>query len=266
MNKKNILFGLLITILIVIITLLSILKLTIFNKKFIINKLENNNYYDLVYKDTKNTINLYIISSGLPNNVIENIFSFNDIKTNINNYIDYIYDNKEYENNKLLVKERLNECINKYLKDHNLMIENENDINNLINEIINIYDNETSFYKKFNNYIYLLKKINIIITISLIVSIIILTTLFIVIKSNISYILSSCFMSSGLVLLFIKFVIYDKIKYESILIITETFSTIINKVLIDISNYLIRFGIIYIILSIIMMYIEVKRSKKNGRD
>ena len=264
MNNKNIISGLLITILIVIITLLLILKLTIFNKKYIVNTLEKNNYYELVYKDTISTINSYIISTGLPNNIIDNTITYNDIKNNINNYIDKIYDNKKYNN--IIIKNKLINNINKYLKEHNLKIDNNSELNDLINEIDNIYNNETTFYKIFDNYINTFIKAKKIVKLSLIILILILIIILFMLKSIIGDIISSCLMSSGLILLFIKYIIYDKIKYGSILIITEMFSNILHRVFINISNSIIIIGIIFILLSTIMMCIEIKRSKKNGRN
>lgn len=264
MNKKNIISGLLITILIVIIILLLILKLTIFNKKYVINMMEKNNYYKLVYKDTISTINSYIISTGLPSNIIDKTITYNDIKNNINNYIDKIYENKKYDNT--LIKSKLTNNINSYLIEHNLKIDNTSELNELINEIDNLYNNETTFYKKFDNYINIFIRLKKIVELLLIILILILTIVLLMLKSIIGDILSSALMSSGLILLFIKFIIYDKIKYSSVLMITESFSNIIHQVFINISNDIVIIGILFIILSIIMMYIEIKRSKKNGRN
>ena len=266
MNKKNIIFELLLTILIVFITLVSIIKFTIFNKNYIINLLDKNNYYDLLYNDTKNTIKSYIMSSGLSVSVVEDIFSKYNIKTDVNNYINYLYCNKKFVSSANNVKVLLNKNITNYLIEHNLSIENKNELEDLINNIIDIYDNEVSFYKKINNYVNLFKKINRIINVILYVLFIIIIVLFIINKSIIINEFSSILMSSSIILFFIKFILYDKISYGNILIITDGFSNILNSCLINISELMLYIGCIYVIIGVISIFIEIKRSKKNGRN
>ena len=266
MNRKKIIFGLLTTLLIIIFSLLFVLKITVFNRKYIISVLEKNNYYELVYKETKKTISSYIISSGLSNSVVENIFTKKDIKDNVNNYIDYLYFNNNYKSNSENVKTRLVDNINIYLIEHNLTIENKKQLDDLIDKIINIYDNESIFYNKFNNYVSLFKKLNKIVLLLIIISLLLLVIIIIISKTIISDFFSSSLLSSGLILFFIKFILYDRINYRNILIITEYFSKIITSIFINISRLIIYISFVYILLSVFIMCKEVKRSRKNGRN
>ena len=266
MNKKNILFGLLTTILIICISLLLILEFTVFNRKYIINILEKNNYYNEVYKETQNTINSYIISSGIDKSTFNDIFTIDDIKYNVNNYIDYLYVNKELKLNNDTIKSNINNNINTYLDKYNIKLDSTKEVDDLVNEIVKIYENETIFYKKMDNFTKILKKVKKIVEITLIILVLTLTLLLIVLKSNIVNFFSSSLMSSGILVLFIKYILYDKIKYSNILIISESFSNILNIYLRKLGNIIIISGVLLIIISIIVMFKEIKRSKVYGRD
>ena len=115
-------------------------------------------------------------------------------------------------------------------------------------------------FKNTFNYI---RKITIIV---LSISILLLIICLVLTKPIKNNLLSSIIMSSGLILLFIKYNIYDKINYKDIKIISESFSRVVNNMLVSISNLFIIAAITLVISSIIILFIEIKRSSRNGRN
>ena len=266
MNKKVLMLCILDTILIVLITLLIILNNTILNKKYVISVMNKSECYVTVYNDIKKDINSYIMSSGLTSNVIDNMFTVKDIENNINNYINSIYNNTFFTTNSDEVKNKLILSIENYLKNNSLKIDNTVEKEELIRGILNIYDNETQFYMLLNNFKNTFNYIRKITIIVLSISILLLIICLVLTKPIKNNLLSSIIMSSGLILLFIKCNIYDKINYKDIKIISESFSRVVNNMLVSISNLFIIAAITLVISSIIILFIEIKRSSRNGRN
>ena len=267
MNKKriilNYIYSFMAVVLLVSIILSLIVKITIFSKNNILRTMEASNYYSLVYDEINEREESYLISSGFSNDILDGVYSKDVVKSDINNYIDSVYNNKLVEFNDKYIRGKLTENINNFLKSNNYSNVDKKSINELIDDVCDIYINEIELYKTFNNYINIFNKLKTIIDIFLIFSTIFLTFLIFVLKlKNCNY-LSSIFMACGIVLLFIKCVIYNKIEFKNIVIITDNFSIILQRLLSKIDILILCSAIALFVIFIINLIIEIiKRNKR----
>lgn len=256
------LFGFITSVLLSIIVILIILKFVVLDKENIKNVLVKNNYYNEVYKGTLEEMQNYMVSSGLEENILDDIFSENDIKTEINNYIDSIYSQTKYSVNSDKVKERLTNNINNYLSSNNLDVTNRNELDLFIKDMINIYENQITFYKAFNYVTGIINKVlnnfDRLIDLTYILTVIVIIIMYLVRNMFIS----SSILSGGFILLFTRFMIYEKIDIDNIMIISEYFSESFKYILYRIGHYLLLGSVLLIALGLIILIIESLGKKK----
>ena len=256
-------------VIIVSITILNILSKTVFNKKYIISKIEENSYYEKLNKNIKLGFEEYIQQSGLDEEVLENIYSKEDVKKDLNKVIDNIYENKKEKISTDKVKEKLKNNINIYLKGTKLNKSQKEAINEFIEKISKRYENEINHISKINEISNAIANINkytektnqiLIISIIAIITIIILINI-----KNISEIIKNIFIAllgAGLILITIYMYITMSIKIKDLLIIDKAFSELIKDILTNIINQIRNYGIIYTITSIILIFFKNFITKK----
>lgn len=250
------LFGFITSVLLSLLVILLLCKYSILNENYIKNVLGKNNYYSEVYEGTLEEMKTYMISSGLEEDILDEIITESEIEKEVNKYIDSIYDNTEYKVDSESVRNKLTTNIDKYLNDNNLDVENRKELNMFINDMIKIYEDEIKFYnigkfgKEYINIanIYIDNIIYIIFSVSLVLIIIL-----ILLKNKF---ISSSLLSSGLILLFIRFVIYEKIDIKNILIVSEYFSKSLKTVLYELGHNIFISSILLISIGLIIALIE----------
>ncbi len=248
------LLGVVISALIVLFVGLSITKMTLLNKSYILKTLDNNNYYNTLYSDILEEMKSYMMSSGLSDEILNDLFTKEEIKEDVITYVSFLYGSDNNISSER-IKERLINNINDYLKKSNIKISDQDTLNLFVEDICNIYENEICIYKYLNSYVSLLNRITSVINIVLVLTIVLLIICIVIFKKVLlANYLGSCLMSSGLIFLFIKLFIYNRIDVEYLLIITDNFSKVLRSVLNDFgyklltaSYGLILFGIIIII-------------------
>ena len=161
---KNLLKFISITILtIYIITscFISIAFSTILNKDYIIQKLEENNFYSETHKLVESNFENYIYQSGFEENVIQNICTEEKVKNDINIMLSNIYDGTKQEIDTIEIANKLNENIEKSGVKNS---ENEKSIQQFVEHICNEYTNtlvHTKYEEKINNiYIKIVESLN----------------------------------------------------------------------------------------------------------
>ena len=155
---KNLLKFISITILtIYIITSFS----TILNKDYIIQKLEENNFYSETHKLVESNFENYIYQSGFEEDVIQNICTEEKVKNDINIMLSNIYDGTKQEIDTIEIANKLNENIEKSGVKNS---ENEKSIQQFVEHICNEYTNtlvHTKYEEKINNiYIKIVESLN----------------------------------------------------------------------------------------------------------
>ena len=137
------------TILVFITILLLIIKVTILNKNYIKNKINSNDYVHELYVDIKNDFNDYIIHSGFDNNIVDNLFSEDELKIIINKNVDSFYKGEAINVDTDNVKNKLEDNINNYLSEKGITVNNQKDIDLFVKEILKIYKERIVLNDKF---------------------------------------------------------------------------------------------------------------------
>ena len=233
---------------------------TILNKDYVLNKLEETNFYSGTFELVKSGFENYIAQSGLEEEALNNICTEEKVKNDIGIIINNIYngtnediDTTEIANNlnanidKLNVRTPQNQkALDKFVdqicteyKDTILNTKYENTIHNALNKVIQIMEK--------------LQTIILIVTIIGIICIILLNVKNIYkLVGNIGTIL---FSSSLVILIAIK-LLNVNVNISAIKLFNNTFSNSIVTVLQDIINKLNNFGLILLIISIILIILN----------
>jgi len=247
-----------------ILILLLIIKFSVFNKDYLLNTLNENNYYESINNEIKEEMEDFITSSGFSKEILDNIYTKEDVTNDINLYIDSLYLGNKLILNKENINKKLKENIDNYLKENNVDVVNNNDIDSFISEVVDIYKDEIMLYNTLDSFINSFNKISNILNYGIIILLVITIILFIVNIKFRSYYLSS-FMSVGLILLFLRMVIYEKIDVINILIVSEEFSLILKNIITLIGTLLLKFGIIFIIIGLVLMLVIKCQQEKRKR-
>ena len=256
MNKNKILIDYILCFITCIfvstLVILFIIKNNIFTKKNILETFEKDNYYVELYNKTLEDMKDYMVSSGLEEEILENIFELEDIKKDVDGYISSYFDNSNYEIQSNKVSENIQKNIDKYLVKNNIEVDNKEELKMFLVDMENIYKKRINFYNmlsSFKNTFYKIYNLLFKIQIGLSILIIILNVILINMKSKH---IQSAYMGSGLILLFTRFVIYDKIDFKNITLISDEFSKVLKNILTNIAFELVIFGIILFILGILI--------------
>lgn len=244
LNIKSFLLTITIFVLIISIIILN----TIFNKEYIVNTLNKNNYYEITYNNLKETIGAYTIQAGIDGDVFKDLIKLEKVFNDINIIIDGIYDNKEIKIDTRVIGIELETIINNKLKENNRILVNEEKeaIKVFVDTVEKVYEDEivysTNLVLKIKEYMprirsFLINLINI-----LLASIFIILMTILVInkdfKQSIRWVCISLFATS---LLLITIWLLLRYEFQHILIVNLIFS----KVLINIIDNIITKCLIY---------------------
>lgn len=269
MNKSRIklvlsyLLGITGTILLVVFVLTLILKNTLFNKTYVKKVLTNNDYYESVSDEILVNMQNYMMSSGLPESILDDIFTKNDVKKSIDAYIDSYYSNEKHELDISDIKDKLKTNIDEYLNSHNV-VANEGIVSEFIDDMSDIYKKEIEHYNILNIFRSKFNKVNKITKIVMYINFILfIITLIILVKLKFEYTIS-IIGASGLVLLFIETLISEKINIDSINVISSNFSHIASVLYDNIIHLITISSVTLIFMEIVtILCISIKKLLKN---
>ena len=239
---------------------LQIVSSTILNKDYIFGKLDEANYYNNVYEQIKDSLAGYIGPSGLDEEVLENIYTREQVKEDINLIINNIYENKDDKINTEDIKEKLQNNIEASVGSGLLTKENRNSIEDFIDKIADEYVQNISHDPYFEKVGMIINKVKdmigkvegIIIFVPIILAVVILLLNIKQISSAIRFIAISI-LTSGVIGIVIKVFLETKINISNILIINDSFSEVIKNVINSILNNINTMSIIGIIGSIVII-------------
>lgn len=132
-----------------LLTLSIILLGTIFNESYTLDLLDNNNYYEELYQNTKEEVSNYLEQSGLEENILDNVITKTEIKNTIITNLDNLYQNRTIKTDTTKITNDLTTKINTYIKDNNIKVENKNTVSTLVNKLVSIYKEEISYNNTF---------------------------------------------------------------------------------------------------------------------
>ena len=259
-NIISIILAFLLMLSILLTVALQIVSSTILNKDYIFGKLDEANYYNNVYEQIKDSLAGYIGPSGLDEEVLENIYTREQVKEDINLIINNIYENKDDKINTEDIKEKLQNNIEASVGSGLLTKENKKSIEDFIDKIADEYVQNISHDPYFEKLGIIMNKAKdivgkvdgIIIFVPIILAVVILLLNIKQISSAIRFI-SISILTSGLIGIVIKLFIEAKINISNILIINDSFSEVIKNVINSILNNINTMSIIGIIGSIVII-------------
>ena len=232
---------------------------TMLNKKYILQKLDETNFYSETYKIVESNFENYISQSGLDEEVLENICTEDKVKKDINIIISNIYDGTNEKIDTTEIAEKLNSNID---KQNVRTSKNSNAIDEFVNHICESYRDSiiNTKYDKTINTLYekTLKNLETINKIVITISIIGIVLLVVLNIKNISKILANLaettFATSLLQFVFV-IIIKTKVDISNIKAFNEAFSETIVEIIKNILNQINILGIVMLFISIIFTVI-----------
>ena len=277
MKKIKIIISYLITILLSIslstLILIIVLNSNILNKTYITNTINDSNYYETLKKSIDDSLSELTPQSGFNDEILDNIYTINDLKKETKLIINSIYNNKKYNPNKEYIKRRLEDNINKFIENNNINITNKakKQIEKFENTIIEAYYNQISYSNSIiNNIRTKVNKLNNIIqpvTYVLISLIIVLLIILFIINhiEIIEYIYMTLIISSTL-LLIPKVFEYNELNLSKKTVLNNHINIIVREVLNNIYDKLQIYSIIFLIIGILLLITNIiilsKKQKK----
>lgn len=255
---------------ILLLTSLLIFSNTILSKNYMISMLEQNNYYERTYEDIKDGFKNYIMQSGLEESILDDLCSKEEVKNDINMVIDCLYENRGFQIDTQTMKNKLDNRINKVLKQNNRIPEAEEReaIQIFEDTIIDTYENgivySKSVIEKAGDLFEKGQKIMREITMMCGAVVAVLFIIIIVVNCNIKKILKFggiAVLTSGILCSLIKLFV-GNIMYH-ILILNVTFSETIKMIFESIINHFWGVGMIYIIIGLLSIIIGNWKKQQN---
>ena len=270
----NFIFVLVIALSFTFIGVKSVVFKTIFNKEYVLEQMENNNFYSETYKLVESGFENYIGQSGLDEEVIKNICTEYKIKNDINIILSNIY---EGTNEKIDTSEISNNLNSNIDKENVRTSSNSKAIDEFVEHICQSYKDtiistsyENTINEKYSKITQKITKVQNILIIAIIISIIG------VIALNVKDILKlllwteSAVLSSAVMQLAITTVIKSKVNIDGIKIFNDAFSnivvTIIKDILSKINIIAGKFIIVYFILVVIYAIIILSQKKEENQN
>ncbi len=264
----------LLTISSIIFILVSIISSTILNEKYVLNKLEETNYYSNIYETVKSNFENYIYQSGLDEKVLDDIVSQEKVKEDTKSIISHIYNGLEEQIDAETIKQNLNKNIENSLKNINLSSTQKSAIETFVNTVTDEYTDtilhfgfEKDIYSVYHNiskYVELAKKI-MLVSIAVCLILLVLITLKRVYRIFNFAAISS--IATGTFLVIVRMIIDSKINVGAISILNDAISLTLRNIATEILQNLMIYGCILIAVGIVTIILanlihNIKKYKK----
>lgn len=247
------------TICMISVGVISIASSTIFSKSYIIEKLEETNFYAETYKLVESNFENYIYQSGLDEDVLKNICTEEKVKQDINIMLSNIYEGTNQKIDTTDIEKNLNTNIEKSgIKND----QNENAIKQFVTHICEEYTNtlvHTNYEKQINDMY--IKTVDILNLIYNIISIVLVLDLILIIIINLKKI-SKIIQYFGISLvatatfgLSVWQIIISKIDIKGIKIFNDVFSNTIVTIIKDIIEQIVALSVGFMFIGIIFISI-----------
>lgn len=250
--------------------LLAIVKSTILDEKYMISKLEDANYYERMNGEIIEQFKNYTIQSGLSDEVLENLFTEDKLKQDINNVIDSIYTGKELEISTSEIRENLKENILAEVEKEGKTVDFEDEaMEEYLKAIESAYESQVSYSTSTINSIgsTFEKVISLAQTAQIIVIVVTIVIAVLIIILNIKQIfglnyLAISSMASGLFILIAKFLLGQSTDLKNIMLINQATSHVIQLVIEDLLAKVTIAGVVLLIIGLIFSIIYNLLNKK----
>lgn len=256
-------------ILFFVISILTILLVTVFNENFILDILENNNYYSDLSTIIKNQMSYQVVQAGFDDEVLDGIYDENLLRRSTKKVLDGLYNNKEINISTSKIEEELNKNIEEYVANRGFTIDDREAVDKFVLEMANIYKTNIGYSNVIEKVRTLFNNSHRIVLIGLIISVILFIGNYfftkIVFKER--NIIVSLF-TAGILLIFFSYYVKENIDINNITIYTELISKVIINYINDIFRIMDILGYIYITIGLIIIILlnkfisKLKKHKK----
>lgn len=272
LNIIKFILAIVVTVCIIALVASNVASSTILSKKFILNKLEENNYYANTYTAVKEDFENYIYQSGLDEEVLENIVTQEKIQKDTETIINNIYDGTNEEIDVTEIENNLYNNINNSLSSK-ITATQKKAIDEFVKKIAEQYKetiSHTGYEETINNIMQkassLIAKLQKISIIGISVGILLILIL--------SYkdilrgfsMAGVSILSSGAFYIFVNIVVNSKVKINTITILNDAISISLRDIINSILNTLTTYG--YILLGVgfvVILFFNVLNGIKNRK-
>ena len=267
-NLLKFIFIMILTVAIIGLGLFAIAFSTVLNKDYVVQKLEETDFYSGTYKLVESNFENYIYQSGLDEEVLKEICSQDKVKKDINIMLNNIYSGTNQSIDTTEISEKLNANIDKSgIKNK----QNESAINEFVKHICQEYTDtlvhskyETEINKMYNKINTLLNKVY---NTLLIVFFIDLILIIIINKKKISkdiQALGIALMSASMFQIVACQIITSNVDVKNIKIFNDVFSNCLVTIIQDVLNKInsLALGTCIFAVIIIVIYLSIKVNKK----
>lgn len=266
---------LVLTISIISLVFINVANSTILNKDYVLEKLEETNYYINIKGEIDSAFQNYIGQSGLDEEVLQNIVTEDKIKEDTNIILSNIYDGTSKEISTDEIEQNLRKNIENSL-DTKLNVTQQRMVDEYVTKICNQYLDTMSHTKYENNIYNVISKINtytqtgqkILMIAIVIMGLIIIISNYKKIAKAIAH-LGISIMSSSIFMIIVNIYINTKIKIANIVILNEAISVVVRNVMNNILDTVKTQGIIFLIIGLLMIIVGntiVSLKDKNNKN
>ena len=250
--------------------LLAILKSTILNEEYLISKLEEANYYERMNGEIIEQFKNYTIQSGLSDDVLENLFTEDKLKQDINNVINSIYTGEALEISTSEIRENLKENILAEVEKECKTVDFEDEaMVEYLKAIESAYESQVSYSTStinsigstFEKIISLAKTAQTILVTVIVVVAILLIAINIKVIFGLNYIAISG-MASGLFILVSRIMLEHSTDLKNIMVINQATSNVIQLIINDVLTKITIIGVILLVIGLVFSVIYNLLHKK----
>ncbi len=252
----------LLTFCIIGLLIINVASSTILKKQYVLNKLEETNYYEEIQKLIQSGFENYIGPSGLDESVIVDIVSLEKIKEDTNTILSNIYDGTNTELNTETLRTNLRNNIDEYLNHRKLTTSENESIEKFIDMIeeeyiVNILHTnyEGDIYKVINSVNSIAENINLVLILVAVASVLIIIIFNVKQLAQALANFGVVFTASGLFYIVIKIYIAMKINVQNLSVLSPAFSQVMIRVISNVLNSILIYSVILFVLGIICIFI-----------
>lgn len=233
-------------------TFVGVFQFTVLNKNFIESQFDDEHYQN-IENSLKAEMKRSMISSGLDDEIIDDMFTKADLENTVSQILTILYDNSSFEFDTSNVEEKLRANIIFNLEKNNFQLDDEKGYNRFVDSIMDIYKGEfvmLNRVKKIGSLVSTLKKYSVVLFICLFSLLSVLTLLF---RKRITRILPVALFTSCFLILFGIAYIEQRSGISSITIISVTFSELLRRVVHDVFSIYQVIAIAYFIVGFVLL-------------
>ena len=230
---------------------------------FLLKNLEQQNYSQKIYQKILDEMQNNIMPSGFDETILENLFTKEQVKIDLEQFIYNLYNEKEVEIDTIKIENQLRDNIHKYLEYNDLEIENNDSLETFIYQISSIYHEEISIYNYLPIIIKTMLQLLEIGKKLFFLGLLLLTSCFILLFFLKERSLASIPYTSAILLYLFSFFIQNHIDIPNLLIFGVAFSSVVITLLFNYLQFLQLCSIYLFILGSILCLKNPKISRSN---